>query len=768
MKARTLTHYAALAGIIVAALLTAACSTTRRIPDDEILYTGVKKVQIAPSDSMKIASGISSQIKTAVDVAPNNYLKLIGWRYPFPLGLWVYNNWPNPPKGFKHWIYEKLVEEPVLVSDVRPEVRTHMIEQILDNNGYFRGTATYELVQGKNRKKAKIVYKVDPGPGYPIDTVMLMPDTTRLGHLIDSLAQRDTYLTMKSPRYSTDSLSIARTRITNKLRNRGYYFFRPDFIEYLADSVARPGHIQLKMMLASNIPNFAKEAYTTGTVTIHVERNQGGGRPDTISLPRATLIQMMPSRLRHSSIAECISFRPGRTFSVRNMDRTQTNLARLGIFNNINIEAVPDTADMAAHRLNVDIFCTFDTPLETSLEVNASSKSNSYIGPGLTFGVTNKNIFGGGEQLSVKLTGSYEWQTGSGRRSVFNSYEVGLTGQLAFPRLLAPKFIPRSRFQLNWTRFQLNADLLNRPHYFKMAQFNASINYDWRVRRHVQNTLTLFKLTYTNLMHTTHEFDSIMAANPAVAQSFQSQFIPQMIYNYVYDRQINRNNTLNWQFSVQEAGNIFWGIYRACGKKGEKRLFGTPFSQFVKGTMQLVWGHRILPGENWLVSRVAVGAAHAYGNSTQVPYSEQFYIGGANSVRAFTVRSIGPGSYLAPPGQPDDNFDRTGTFKFEANVEYRFPIFGPLHGALFVDAGNVWLLKSDPMRPGGTLRAKTFLRDLALGTGVGLRLDISMLVIRGDLGIGIHAPYNTGHGGYYNMKSFGKSLAFHLAIGYPF
>lgn len=752
---------------VMAVLMAASCSTTRRIPDDEILYTGVKGITIAPSDSMKVPAAMASSIKSAVDVAPNNYWKLVGWRYPFPLGLWVYNNWPNPKSGFRHWLYEKLVEEPVLVSDVRPEVRTHMIEQILDNNGYFRGMATYNLVQGKNRKKAKIHYDVVPGPGYPIRNIRLLPDTTALGALIDSLARKDSYLTAVRPRYSTDSLSVARTRITNSLRNRGYYFFRPEFIEYLADSIANPGEIELKMMLASNTPKFALNPYTTGKVTVHIARNQGGGTPDTVEMKRATLIQMMPSRLRRKLIDENVTFRPGRRFSVRNMDRTQANLARLGIFNTINIEAYPDTNDLAARKLNVDVFATFDAPLETSLEVNASSKSNSYIGPGLTFGVTNKNIFGGGEQLSVKLTGTYEWQTGHGRRSIFNSYEVGLTGSLAFPRLLAPKFIPRSRYNLNWTRFQLNADLLNRPHYFKMAQFNASVNYDWRLRRYVSNTLTLFKLTYTNLMHTTHDFDSIMAANPAVAQSFMSQFIPQMAYTYVYDRAFGRDNTLNWQFTVQEAGNVFWAIYRACGKKGRKDLFGTPFSQFVKGQTQLVWGRR-LGGDNWLVSRVAVGAAHAYGNSTQVPYSEQFYVGGANSIRAFTVRSIGPGSYKAPPGQPEDYFDRTGTFKFEANVEYRFPIFGPLHGALFVDTGNVWLLKDDPMRPGGTLRGKTFFRDLALGTGVGLRFDISMLVIRGDLGIGIHAPYDTGKSGYYNMKSFGNSLAFHLAIGYPF
>ena len=268
-------------------------------------------------------------------------------------------------------------------------------------------------------------------------------------------------------------------------------------------------------------------------------------------------------------------------------------------------------------------------------------------------------------------------------------------------------------------------------------------------------------------MHTTAEFDSIMAANPAVAQSFRSQFIPQMIYSYTYDRQLNRDNGINFSFSIQEAGNIFWAAWRACGIKGEKHLFGTPFSQFVKGQAQVVWNRRLW-GDHHLVSRVAVGAEHAYGNSQQVPYSEQFYVGGANSIRAFTVRSIGPGSYRAPGDTPDDYFDQTGTFKFEANVEYRFPIAGPLHGALFVDAGNVWLLKADPTRPGGKLEASTFLRDLALGTGAGLRFDISMLVIRADLGIGIHAPYNTGHGGYYNMESFRKSLAFHLAIGYPF
>jgi outer membrane protein assembly factor BamA len=258
-----------------------------------------------------------------------------------------------------------------------------------------------------------------------------------------------------------------------------------------------------------------------------------------------------------------------------------------------------------------------------------------------------------------------------------------------------------------------------------------------------------------------------MLDNQAVAQSFRDQFVPQVQYSLIYDRSFDRNNKVNCQFTVQEAGNVCWALWQLAGVNENKGLFGTPFSQFVKGSAQVVYSHRFF-GNHWLVSRAAVGAAHAYGNSSQVPYSEQFYVGGANSVRAFTVRSIGPGSYQVPDAAVNGYFDQTGTFKFEANVEYRFPLYGPLRGALFLDAGNVWLLKDDPMRPGGTLRGATFLRDLALGTGAGLRFDIEMLVLRADLGIALHAPYDTGYNRYFNMGSFSRSLAFHLAIGYPF
>lgn len=742
-----------------------ACSTTRRLSIEDPLYTGVKRVEIEGVDGEKLPSGVKSQVKEAVNVAPNNSLISPTIRYPFPVGLWVYNNWDSEATGVKGWLYKKLVEEPVLLSDVRPELRVKMIDEILENNGYFNSSVKYELIKGKNPKKVKVSYDVNTGSVYRIDSIELLPDTTHLYHLIDSITVRSRLLT-KGVRYCTDSLSELRTEIANQVRNKGYYFFRPEYVEYLADSTINPGNIAIRMVMAENIPAEALERYVTGDVVVYVHRNEGGGLPDTIQTNRATIVQMMPSKLRPQLIPECVAFREGKIFSVRDMNRTQTYLSRLGIFKDISISVKADSLTQD-NRLNVEISCTQDAPMEFGVEVNVTSKSNSYLGPGVSLGLTNKNLFGGGEQLNVSLFGAYEWQTGSHRNSIFNSYEFGVNTTLSFPRLLAPRFIPRRHRELNWTRLSLDAELLNRPHYFKLAEFDVAMSYDWQSSRYSTNTLTIAKITYTKLINTTAVFDSIMSENMAVAQSFQDQFIPQIAYTYTYDRRLDRNNAINWQVNIQEAGNLFWSLWELAGDKGEKELFNTPFSQFVKGSTQVVYSHR-LGGSHWLYFRAAVGAAYAYGNSMQVPYSEQFYVGGANSVRAFAVRSIGPGSYRAPGASADNYFDQTGTFKFEANLEYRFPIYGMFKGALFVDAGNVWLLENDSQRPGGTLSGSRFLQDLALGTGVGLRFDMDMLVVRGDLGIGLHAPYDTGKPGYFNMPSFGKSLAFHLAIGYPF
>jgi len=748
-----------------------ACSTTSRLAEDEVLYTGVKKLNIEPAaDSIRLEESVADGIASAINVAPNNSLVSPYIRHPFPVGLWVYNHWSDSAGGLKGWLYKKLVEQPVLISTVRPTNRVEMINTVLHDNGYFDSNASYQLIySGKNKKKAKIQYDVKVNEPYVLSSVGYLNGNTEITNKIDSLARRNSYLRPGS-RYSLDSLNAVRVDITNRLRNRGYYYFRPEYIEYLADSTLRKGKIVLRMTMASGIPSAALRKYSVGNITTRISRYQGGGVADTTEMNRkGILVKMNPVRLRKSALESKISFRKGKVLSVRDMDRTQSNLSGMGIFNAINIEVAPiDSLRPGQSQLDVDINCTMDRPIEAKIEAQLTSKSNSFIGPGLSLGVAHKNIFGGAEVLNTDLRASYEWATGG--KAIegydYNSYEFGLSSTLTIPKLLAPKFIDRSRRYQNYTKFSLSADLLNRPSFFKMVQFSAGATWQWHAGRHSLNELTPLRLTYTKLLKTTEAFDNTMNSNPAVYESFRNQFVPMMQYNYTYDRPFGADNlTFNLQFT--EAGNVFQGIWSLAGVKGEKKMFGTPFSQFVKLQTSAVYSHTIV-GEHKIVSRFLIGAAHAYGNSSQVPYSEQFYIGGANSIRAFAVRSVGPGGYLPATDNANGYYDQTGTFKLEMNLEYRFPLFSYLKGAMFVDAGNIWLLKNDENRPGGQFRFSSFADQLAVGTGVGLRFDMDMLVIRGDLGYAIHAPYDTGKRGYFNMPSFKKSLAFHLAIGYPF
>lgn len=761
--------------ILVMLLLATACSTTRRLAEDEVLYDGVKQIHINPTGDEKLPMALEENLRLAVNVRPNNPYPLISpyKRDPFPIGLWVYNNWNDSAKGLKKWIYNRLVAHPVLLSDVRADMRMKMVEDILDNNGYFGSTASYDVVYDKKKpKKAKMEYTFEVSSPYRIDSIEYFNKPVDvIEGFIDSLARKSTWF-QKGAVFCVDSLASLRVNVANNLRNRGYYYFRPEYLEFLADTFMIPHAVAIRMNFADNMPRIALRKFRTRNVETKLLRNEiyGQGFPDTIQTDRGTLIVMRPQRVRKSMIPECISFRENRVFSVRDMDRTQTRLARLGLFSDIQIQPIP--VDTSAQNPLMDVFitCRYDRPMEATIELNASSKSNSYLGPGLVGAFTHHNIFGGAEKLSVSVNADYEWQTGRNRSSLFNSYEFGLQTSLAFPRLLAPKFIPRSKRDLNWTTLSLGGSILNRPKYFKMAEFDLGITYEWRATRHAINSFTPFKLSYNKLINTTQEFDSVMLQNPAVALSFESRFIPQLSYTYTYDCWLERerNNQITFTASFTEAGNLFDVVYDLAGAKGKKNLFGTPFSQFVKGQAQLVWNHRLIQkSDHWLVSRVLIGAEHAYGNSDEVPYSEQFYIGGANSIRAFTVRSIGPGSYRAPRDQVNGYFDQTGAFKFELNSEYRFPIMTELHGAVFLDAGNIWLLKDDPLRPGAKLSGKTFFRDIALGTGAGLRYDLGMMVIRLDVGYGLHTPYSNGTPHYFNV-AFKNAFAFHLAIGYPF
>ena len=759
--------------VAVGLLFAAACSTVRRIPEGEVLYTGVKKLRIQPDSGVVLSTAAEQAARQPLSVAPNNPLYSPWLRTPLPIGLWAWNYCYTPrEKGFKYWFFKRLAKEPVLLSKVQPGLRTQVAEQALANFGYFGSSVSDSLRYRKHGRKAKVDYTLRIAEPWFYGEIAYPTVNPGMDPLIDSL--RATSLLRTGAQYNLDTLTAERQRITGLLRNRGYYYFRPEYLEFLADTTLRPQHVDLRLTLKPNLPAVALKPYRVGDVTVRL-RNLRPGPRDTLRLRNATVIAQRPMKIRPRVLQRALTLRPGQLFTVDAQNRTQNELNQLGIFRSVNLSVTPLDSLRGGDTLDVAIDALFDYPLEVALETDATSKSNSFIGPGVTLKVSNNNLFRGGEVLDVKLTGSYEWQTGNknsgGQTSRMNSYELGLTSNLNLPRLLLPEgWVSRLRYPGS-TAFQLGVELMNRPRFFHLIAFSGSAGYNFRTSPYSHHGLTVFKLTYNRLLHTTASFDQTMEENPSIAMSFRNQFVPSISYTYTFDKTYGAtgNRRFYWQNSLTAAGNLLSGILRAFGERQPQELFGNRFSQFAKEISEVKFYHRIGRRNNWLATRFLVGVGYAYGNSEVMPYSEQFYIGGANSIRAFTVRSIGPGSYRPPADDSDGYLDQTGDFKLEANIEYRFGIMGRLNGAVFLDAGNVWLLKNDPNRPGAELKWKGLLDEIALGTGFGLRYDISYLVIRADLGIGLHTPYpNPDKKGYYNISSFRDGLGFHLAIGYPF
>ena len=760
-------------------LCAAGCDTTSRIATGEVLYTGVKTMKVESNGEEKVPGYVVSEVEIPLSVAPNNALISPTIRSPFPIGLWAWNRlYTEKGKGFKHWMYNKLSKEPVLISTVQPDVRLKVSGYILDNYGYFGSTSRYELhVDKKDPKKARVSYWVEVNtPAYTYNSIVYPPVVDEVTSIIDTL--KSSSLLRVGAQYNIDSLKAEKDRLVYELRNRGYYYFQDDFLEYLADTSNVDRKVDLRLVMRGDVPAIALRKYLIGDIYISLQ-NYRPGVPDTMYYQGLRIAYQRRIKIRKKLLANSLTLTPGELFTIDSQNQTLTNLNRLGIFRYTNINVSQPDSLRTQRMLDVFLDAGFDMQLEGEFELDVNSKSTSFLGPGAMFSVSNKNLFKGGEVISVSLGGAYEWQTGSrnsemGNSSLLNSYELKTGISLAFPRLLVPRFIPKNPKYPNRTTFQIGVDLLNRPKFFRMLSFSGSMRYDFQTMRTRFHSFTPFKLAYNRLLNTTAEFDSTMVSNPAVKESFKNQFVPTISYSYTYDRPYGFRNSKRfiWQNTVTQAGNILSGVMTIFSDEHPKRLFGNEYSQFVKNMSEVRYSYK-LNEKMSIASRLGLGIGYAYGNSTVMPYSEQFYIGGANSIRAFTIRSLGPGGYNPFSGPGTGNkyayMDQTGDFKLEANVEFRFNIISVLNGAIFLDMGNVWLLKDDPRRPGSGITSGDFFDKIAVGTGCGLRVDISYLVVRLDWGIGLHVPFqDTVKKGYYNIDKFKDGMGVHLAIGYPF
>jgi outer membrane protein assembly factor BamA len=467
-----------------------------------------------------------------------------------------------------------------------------------------------------------------------------------------------------------------------------------------------------------------------------------------------------------------MQFKPGDIYNRGEHNATLNRLINLGIFKFVKnrFEVTRDSLLDAYYYL---------TPLPKKslhIELGGTNKSNNLTGSQVTVGFTNRNAFKGGEMLSINVTAGTEVQV-SGTFRGYNTYRYGAEANLVIPQFVVPFLYinPRGGF-VPRTNIQLGYEVLSKQNLYSLTSLRGAYGYTWKESERKEHTFYPISIQYVQPKNVSVRYTDSVKDYPSLKHIVDTQFILGANYNYLFNQLIGRvpDNAFYFNGLVDVSGNIAGLVRKSVIKSGDTaRIFGAPFAQYAKVETDFRY-YRNLGGKNVWANRVDIGIGIPYGNSRELPFVKQFFVGGNNSIRAFRSRSIGPGTYHVP-GASGKGFvpDQSGDIKLELNSELRFKIVSPVYGAVFVDAGNIWLYNEDPTRPGSKFK-KNFLNDLAAGTGIGLRIDISILILRLDLAFPIRKPWETANPWVLDQIRFGDSqwrknnLVFNLAIGYPF
>lgn len=719
------------------------------------------------------------EIDAALQTAPNGALFGSSYfRSPFLFGLKVWNTCHDKDSHFAKKMMSLFGDAPVLMSNVNPILRSNVANNILKNHGYFNGNVSYQVVETSNPKKEKLSYHIEPGDVYRVDTLRYLNFPKQANDLI--VSDTAEALIKHGTPFSTSILDSERNRVSKLLRDNGYYYYHPSYASYLADTLLKEHWADLRLQMADSVPAEAQHKWYIAKRTIDVKRQfqeELTDSTDRRSLRVRFNGKKSPVRSR-VILSNMRDIRSGKTYSYQSHTDAVNSLSTMGLFSSVDFQFTPRDRD----SLDLNVLCVLDKPYDFYVQANFVNKLSGRRGPELKVGLTKKNAFRGGEKFDVNLHASYEWQQGNHLTSTErNSYEVGMDASVEWPRLLIP-FINgkrdaqgrRSR-RLHFvvspaSKLTGSFNIINRPGFYRMHSASGEWSYIWKPKLNITHQLSPLVLTYQKLNYRSEKFDSILDRNSYLKIAMQDMFIPKLQYTFSYASPSGNPNPVLWTTTVTEAGNVTSMVNKAFfGQKWyetNKTMFNNVYAQFLKIETDYRKSWRLNETDHF-VFHTNAGVAWSYGNMKQTPYTEQFYIDGANSIRAFSARSLGPGCYRSLD-RGTSYVDQTGDIKLVVNFEYRKQLFGSVYGAAFVDAGNVWAMYDDDVREGARFQFKNLLNQTAVGTGIGLRYDMDFLVLRLDWGVGLHSPYKTSKSGFYNFTKFKDSHTLHFAIGYPF
>lgn len=711
-------------------VLLVSCDVTRTLSDNERLYTGARVMVEADSMAKAEKEELRSFAEALIRPRPNT--KVLG----IPVKLMVY----QVPR-----LREKYGEAPVLYSRVDPAFTSRLIQNELDNRGFFRARVQYDTVQ--QGKKISVNYRLQPGKLYTIGSVYFPQENDELSVAIN--ASGSSSLLKEGIPYSLELIKAERIRIDAQLKEQGFYYFNADNLLVQADSAAGNCRVDLKLILKPETPRLAYDRYFVRN--IHIDP---------------------PQNFKKGVLESMLQFQRNSVYNRTNHNLALNRLVSMGTFQFVRNRFVK--ADTAGCFL--DAIYTL-TPFPTkSLQAEVSARTNSagYSGIALTTNWSHRNIFKGGELLTVAVFGSMDAQQGQG--TAYNLYRTGMEASVVWPRLVAPFTAAPSGSSIPKTKATLGYELQHRSQLYTKHQFNGSFGYQWKSGTGGSHRLMLADITYANPAYVSDYYQSLMRTDPGLIKSVERELIAGLSYSFEYTNttEQHREHRFYSKSSVQTSAALLGLLTGVSPQQGTPQtVLGVPFSQFIRLEQEYRHFFKIHPAVE-LAGRVIAGVGLPYGNSVAMPYTRQFFIGGSNSLRAFPARSVGPGSFRSPVAAGGFLPDESGDLKLELNAELRTRIYKFLYGALFVDAGNVWLLNSSPLKPGGVI-STGFTDELAIGTGAGIRFDFTMIVLRLDLAVPVHKPWlPKGNRWVSDEPDFGSAAwwrnnrMWNIAIGYPF
>jgi outer membrane protein assembly factor BamA len=749
-----------------------SCSGTQGLPEGKKLFTGAV-VKLKSDKPIPTEKEIIPQLEAVITPKPN--ASFLGLRPK----LSIYNMMGKSEKGFTGWIKKTLGEAPVLYDSLNNKKVTDLMLNRLNNNGYFNSRV--EVKKTERRKTVSLTYTAVLHEPYRIKEVVFPGGDSAATQLHRDITATQAGTRLKPGElYNLNNLISERQRIDSVLKNQGYFYFSPDYILFKADSSYRDHTVKLYVQLKPEVPAKARRAYTLNKLIIYTDYTVGY---DTIPMKPPVVIKGYryypdENSLRAKRLLPSVFLEPGKLYARKDHALTLSRLMGLGLFKFVAIDF--SESDSAGSQLNAAVRLTPMLNQSFRAELEMTSKTNGFAGPGLNFSFRHRNLLRGAELLVVTLRAGQETQvakrntesTNNTNNSALNSVELGLTADLFVPRVISPVKLPISRSEfVPKTRFRLGYEYRNRVNYFQLNGYNLSYSYIWRPKATITHELTPINIQYTKLLNQTPEFDALLARNSYLARTFEEQFIIGSMYYFTYNTQVIPNRTDNIYFNggVDLSGNLLSLISGGYNKTDNEpsTIAGQPFSQYTKFDADFRYYHSFSKKAT-LATRMILGVGYPYGNSSTLPYIKQYSIGGTNSIRAFRARSIGPGVYRDTSNV--GFFDQTGDIKFEANVEYRFDLLSPyLEGAFFVDAGNIWLSQKTPEKPGAEFQFNKFLNQLAVGTGFGFRIDAQVVIIRFDIGIPVRVPYlKASEQTVLTIPPPTKDMVLNIAIGYPF